>query len=257
VAGPKEKTFDTFPGFGSEDFLVFEKERTRNPAFNPTRLVVKRKLAGLGKDLEPRLEAAGLSLATRTSLSHPYTFNAYRVDSMWVYFARSEKEKAGLRRLLGAEFKDDLDPSYTQTILLVEVALEALTTGLKVHPAAWWDAQNLKNRCTRGPAAEGARAELARLLNSLPPGFAMTMGDWRRRYEAGKVRPADIANFFQYFTPGEMWLHVLLAIPRDETLKTDAGALRDRLAQALVALAPLYRFIAWTPENDFVLAGRS
>ncbi len=259
MADPREKTFETFPGFDESDFRAFEKEKQRDAAFNPTRLVVKRKLAGLGKDLEPALAAAGLALETRTSLSHPYTYNGYRVDSMWVYFGRAEKEKAALRKLLGAEFKQDLDPSYTQTILFVEIALDGLKAGLKVHPAAWWDAQNLKNRCTRGEAAEAARRELAAVLNALPAGFAMTMADYRRRYEAGKIHPADVANFFQYFTPGEMWLHVQLAVPRAEALATPAApadALRERLRGALVALSPLYRFIAWTPLNDHVLSKR-
>lgn len=241
--------FETFPGFRPADFAAFLARKQRDPASNGERLLVKRKLAALGKPLAAALAAAGLSLEAKTSLSHPYTYNAYRVASLWVYFGRDEAAKRAVKRRLGAELGADVDPTYQGAILLVEIDEKRVACGLKIHPAAWWDGQNLKHRVQR--TADGAK-ELTLLLNALPAGYAMTLGDWRRRYEAGKLYEADIRNYFEYYAPGERWLHLLHETPAAAAI--EAGpALAERAAALLAALVPVYRFAAWSPENDHVL----
>ncbi len=243
--------YERFPGFVARDFEAFARERQRDPEANPQRLLVKRKLAALGEELRPALAAAGLDLAPRTSLSHPYTYNAYRVASMWVYFARSEAAKRAIKRKLGAELGADADPAYQGAILLVEIDETRVACGAKIHPQAWWDGQNLARRARSSPAEAEA---LARILNALPSGYAMKMADWRKRYEAGKLRPDDIRNFFQWYRPGEMWLHLLHETPRAAAI--EAGpALAEALAGRLRAVAPFWRYAAWAPENDWVLGG--
>jgi hypothetical protein len=100
----------------------------------------------------------------------------------------------------------------------------------------------------------GQRAlEFTRLLNALPAGYAMTLGDWKRRYEAGKVYDADVRNFFQYYKPGEIWIHLLSETPA--TAAIEAGpALAERLGGLLAAAVPVFLFAAWSPQNDHVLA---
>lgn len=263
--------YETFPGFVPRDFAAFEKAKQRDPEANPERLLVKRKLAALGKELAPPLAAAGLDLEVKTSLSHPYTYNGYKVDSMWVYFGRGEAAKKAVKKRLGAELGKDVDPTYHGLILLVEIRGDPapegtgggpgrkgpgpegtggrVACGLKIHPAAWWDAQNLARRVQ---SADRESEALTAILNALPRGYAMTIGDWRRRYEAGKLYPADIRNYFQYYKPGEVWLHLLHETPCDAAVAAGPG-LAGELAPRLAALAPLYWFAAWTPENDFVL----
>lgn len=243
--------YETFPGFRPQDFAAFEPPKRRDPAFNGERLVVKRKLAALGKPLQEALAAAGLRTEARTSLSHPYTYNAFRVDSIWVYFGREERAKKAIKSKLGAELGGDVDPTYQGAILLVEIARERVACGLRIHPAAWWDGQNLKNKVRR---SEAAGDELTRLLNALPAGYAMTIGDWRRRYEAGKLRPADVRNYFQWYEPGTHWLNLLHETPAAAAIEV-GPALADRAAAALAAAVPTWRFAAWAPDNDFVLGG--
>lgn len=262
----REKSFaemapvhEAFPGFVERDFAAFAKEKQRSEAFNNERLLVKRKLAALGKELEAALAAAGLETTARTSLSHPYTFNGFKVDSMWAYFGRDEKAKKAIQRKLGADLGKDADPTYQGVILLVEVNERDVVWGLKIHPAAWWDGKNLAAKAPKAEAAPGApgvtpqrRLEWTRLLNALPPGFAMTIGDWKRRYEAGKLYDEDVRNFFRWYRPGEVWLHIVRALPAAEAAAAGPG-LASRLAPDLAALAPLFRFSAWSPENDHVL----
>jgi hypothetical protein len=241
--------YEAFPGFLARDFAAFEKEKQRSAEFNAERLVVKRKLAALGKDLAPALAAAGLDLEARTSLSHPYTYNGYKVDSMWVYFGRSDAAKKEIKKRLGGELGKDVDPTYQGVILLVEIDRDRVACGLKIHPAAWWDGQNLARRVR---SADREAEALAALLNALPRGYAMTIGDWRKRYEAGKLYAADVRNYFQWYRPGEVWLHLLHETPREAAIAA-GPALAAELAPRLAALAPIWRFAAWAPGNDFVL----
>src|SRR5687768_4907923 len=82
--------YETFPGFVARDFAAFEKRKQRDPQSNGERLLVKRKLAALGPPIAAALAAAGLEVEAKTSLSHPYTYNGFKVESMWVYFGRGE-----------------------------------------------------------------------------------------------------------------------------------------------------------------------
>jgi len=250
-------TYDTFPGFGPGDFAAFEKQKARSSDYNAERLLVKRKLAALGKPIAAALEARGLGVEARTSLSHPYSYNAYRVSSMWVYFGRDEEAKRAIKRRLGGELGKDVDPAYQGLFLLVEIDETRAACGLKVHPAAWWDGQNLKNKVLRGEkgaTGESAAAELCRLLNALPAGYAMNLGDWRKRYESGKLHEADVRNCMQYFTPGSQWLNVLFTVPAKDVIAAGPRFAEDA-ARLLAAAVPVYRFVAWTPENDFVMGG--
>ncbi len=62
----------------------------------------------------------------------------------------------------------------------------------------------------------------------------------------------DIRNFFQWYKPGEMWLHLLLETPREAALAAGAGLL-GRLTELLVPLAPVYKFALWGEANNHVL----
>jgi len=253
---------DAFPGFVEKDFLAFSKPKQRDELYNGERLLVKRKLAALGKELAAALAAAGLPVEAKTSLSHPYTFNGFKVESMWAYFGRDEAAKKAIKKKLGGELGKDVDPTYQGVILLVEINEAEVVCGLKIHPAAWWDGKNLAAKAVTAEAAKGApgttsqRAlEWTRLMNALPAGFAMSIGDWKKRYEAGKVYDADIRNFFQWYKPGEVWLHLVRPRPRAQAIQ-EGAALAASLAADLVAAAPLFRFAAWAPDNDFVLPAK-
>jgi hypothetical protein len=242
--------FDRFPGFAAADFDAFRKDKQRDSRRNGERLVVKRKLAALGEAVAPRLEAAGLSLTMRTSLSHPFKHNGFRVASQWVYWGRSDKEKRALKRKLGADLGADVDPTYQGVTLLVEVDERRVQVGMKIHPNAWWDGQNLKKRILG--REEEARTFCA-LLNDLPRGFAMSIGGWKRLYEAGALRAADIQRFFHYYKPGEVWLQIVHETPRQDTIALGAD-LSAPLTEHLVALRAIFTYARWSPANDAILS---
>ncbi|GIW70870.1 MAG: hypothetical protein KatS3mg102_0412 [Planctomycetota bacterium] len=233
--------YQSFPGFLERDFDAFLPDKQRSAAYNAERLVVKRKLAALLGELEPALAAAGLELEGRTSLSHPYSYNAWRVASMWAYFGRGARARAALKRLLGAELGADADPTYLGVVLLVEIDRERLAWGMKVHPAAWWDGQNLK----RAAGEPARRAAVLAALRGLPRGFAMGIGGWQRRHVCCEMTGPRLDHLLGFYTPGEHWLEVLAALPRAEAIAAGA-ALAERLRAELPLLAPLWRAVAWS-----------
>ena len=230
--------------FEDANFDVFHPEKQRDSKFNSERLKVKRKLAAMIKKIGPVLAEDGLELVGKTSLSHPYTYNAFRVDSIWGYFSRPDKEKRELKQLFGRALGKDLDPGFTHLLLVLGVGHDGVEVSLKIHQAAWWDGQNLKHRCQ---TEEGNR-EFLEIVNALP-GFILSIHEWKREYECGKLYRSDIANYFRYYEPGTHWLHMRLRFLRDDPRLRDEGWMAVA-TEAMRALVPAYRFIAWAPDNN-------
>jgi hypothetical protein len=232
--------------FTPQDFICFAEENRDNREFNKYRLRVRRKLGDLGHLLLPHLQHAGLPMMMRTSLHHPYTFNRYAVQSQWLYFSPAPESYQELREeILGPDFKEDLEHHYTHTLLLIGIERKGLFISLKIHQQAWWDSQNLQNKCSLAQE----RATLRQLLLPLR-GFALRLHDWPNRHVCETISIEQLTQYFQYFKPGSHWFHVDLEIASDSLAPDSdfAGFAREKL----LSLVPLYRFIMWRPDNNFL-----
>jgi hypothetical protein len=238
--------------FEEGDFHALSERLAGDPEGSARRLVTRRKLLALGKRASEATERAGVALLSRTSLHHPHPFNGMRVRRLWAYLARAAAEKKRLRGVLGAELGKDLDAAYRNAYLCLAIEADGLEVSLRIHPDAWYDGQNLKNRV----AKEGVKPLLA-LLNALA-GFRLRIDDWKGEWICGKLTPERLEEFFGYYVPGEHRLVV------DERLPAPAGnraaALAPDVPERLVAeclrLVPVYRYAAWSQESDFLFAGR-
>ncbi|MEW6746659.1 MAG: hypothetical protein AB1486_28290 [Planctomycetota bacterium] len=234
------------PAFKEADFRTFAKAKQRDPLFNEERRRLKGRLKEMGLVAQKALAGAGLSLELRTSLSHPYMFNGYQVDAMWLYLARPAKERKALQGILGEEFSEELDPSYLHLVLVLSVDEHQVQWGLRINERAWWDSQNLKAKCESRDRA----AELARFLNELD-GLVMRIHDWKKDYRCGELGWGDIQTFMKYFKPAEHRFSVLASVPKEHPLAISAELL-PKACESFVKLIPTYRFIAWTCANDFI-----
>ncbi len=231
------------------DFEKFRESIQRNPEFNDARLEVRRKLDAIGKHLLKALASKDLELVSRASLHHPYKFNAFRVASQWVYLSRGEKERKAIVRHLGVDLGKDLDQNYTHTILVLEIAEKGLEIALRIHKGAWWDGENLK----RGLKTEARRDELAAALHSLV-GYGFRLGDHRRVRPCDEIQGRDLAEAMRYYIPGDQWLHIERAIPRDDPFVTESGLL-ERIEAEFRAMLPAYRLLKWSKGNDLLFGG--
>jgi hypothetical protein len=150
---------------------------------------------------------------------------------------------------------DDPTPLRNHLFLAVTLTEPAIELSLKLHPEARVDRENLERKCVD----HFEREKLLYLLHALDPSFRAgitpTLTPVREVDEEklggliaglGKAATALVPPG----TPHPLF-YVGRAIPRDEALAAGVGLL-DTARTALTSLLPIYRFIAWGRENDFV-----
>ena len=235
--------------FLDADFDTFAPHKHRDELFNEERRRLKGRLKLMGERVQKHLKKKKLPLELRTSLSHPYTYNGFKVDSMWFYLARPAKDRRALKDLMGPELGQDLDPNYLHLVLAVAIDHTHIEIAFRIHERAWWDTQNLKNKCE---GREGAQA-FAETLNPLE-GFSMFIHDWKKEYPCASASWGDIGTFMMYFKPGEHRLTIRKRIPRGDPRAVSAELI-DEAAEWFEKGIPLYRFVSWSPENNHLGLG--
>lgn len=242
--------------FEEGDFHSLSERLSKDPQYNDRRLVARRKLGAIAKEALARVEAESaregveLDLAQRTSLHQPNVFNHMRVRRLWAYVCRGKKAKARLKRTIGPELAKDLDAAYRNAYLCVALEDEALEVSLRIHPEAWYDGQNLRNRVER----EGPALWLA-LLNALP-GYHLRLDDWKGEWPCGKLGRDRWDEYLRYWKPGEKGLAVERRWPAPSLARAAALApdVPRQLVDELLRLVPLYRFAAWSDESDHLFS---
>ncbi|MFT5476770.1 MAG: hypothetical protein ACI8Y8_002110 [Planctomycetota bacterium] len=238
------------PTFEEWDFEGLAPHHATRDEANDRRLIARRKLLGLAKDVAKRAKPLGVALDVRSSLHNPNKFNGKRVNRLWSYAMRAKAEKTRLRKIVGADLAKDLNSAYRNAYLCCAIEHDALEVSLRVHPDAWFDGQNLVHR-TR---AEGVRPWLD-LLNALD-GFQLRMHDWRGEWRCGSLTAEKLEEFLGYYTPGEHRLSIERRWPAPSGSR--GPVLADGVPQAMVEeslrLLPLYRYMVWSQESDFLFA---
>ena len=236
--------------FEEGDFHALSEGLSKDPQFNDRRLMARRKLLALGKELVKRAKAEGLALEVRTSLHNPHMFNGMRVNRLWAYITRPKAEKTRLRKTIGPDLAKDLDAAYKNAYLCIALEAEALEVSLRIHPDGWYDGQNLVHRVK----AEGKAAWLEH-LNRLG-GFRLRLHDWKGEWRCGELDVDRLEEFLRYYAPGEHAFAVEARFPapagaRGPALEPEAA---EGLVREALRLLPLYRFSAWSEESDFLFS---
>lgn len=237
--------------FEEGDFHGLSEGLCGDRQYDDRRLKARRKLLALGKQAVSRIsEAGGPKLEVRTSLHNPHMFNGMRVRRLWAYLTRAKADKRKLRGVLGADLAKDLDAAYRNAYLCLAIEAEALEVSLRIHPDAWYDGQNLKNRVERegiGPWKE--------LLNALP-GWRLRLHDWKGEWRCGELSTDSLEEFLKSWTPGEHSLAVEMRLPAPAGAR--GAALEEGTAEGMLGelerLVDLYRFTVWSGESDFLFS---
>lgn len=240
----------SFEPFLRPEFELYRPELRRDEAYNPQRLVVRRKLKALADRAKAEAKEQGEEFDLRESLHNPHPFNHKSVVAQWTYLTRTAKEKKVFKSLFGDALGKDVDPAYSNVYLAFAVDHDGFLIALRIHPEAWYDALNLKNKLSD----EAQMKRWVELLRSLPPGYDITVEGWRRAYPCATAQRDEQRELFKMYTPGEHRLILRRAIPKDDPLATSAE-LADVALQGFHALIPLYRFAAWSEENAWLKFG--
>jgi len=240
-----------FAGFQAEDFDAYLPEKWSSNMFTLPRRKVREKLDAIGGQLAAELAGGGLPLVQHLSDDHPTIWNNKKVEAQWLFYSRDESSQKRLaeiidtERTLAADLADPA-PLYRHVFIGVAVDRDHLEIGLRLHHDAWVDRRNLLTLI----ADDEGRGHFHDLLASLPPHYEIgLMGG--EMAPVGRIDEAGIAGLAARFEEAGGFLFIGARLPRDQVLVL-GEEIGGMLLEAVGLLAPVYRFVAWSPENDTV-----
>lgn len=250
-----------FPGFIDADFEAYAPKKWKSNVYTRERLEVKQKLLALGRELAAGVAAAdGSPLTLEASVEHPARWNHNQVEAQHIFLSRSEAARKELDAIMArgqsiASLLDDPTPQRNHLFLAVTVAHDRIEVALKLHPDARVDRQNLERRVED----HFEREKLLDVLRRLPPEFqiGLSTGSLATASATSEGLLAELiaalASPAPMALPGapQRLLYLGRAFARAEVVAAGGGFV-DMARAALAHLAPVYHYIAWSRDNDFV-----
>ncbi len=242
----------------ARDFDAYAPEKATSNVYARPRIEVKQRALAWARGVVARLAELGIAVDVHGSDEHPTLRNRKRVDCQWVFFWRDQAARDELDRLLdrGRSIAADIDdPSpYTRhAFLALRVDVATVEVCFAVHPEARVDVENLRARLSSEQDGEAA-AELMAALRALPEQFAIGVSPDDRQ-AASAVTPEALRALIERAAAGQVPLWIGWSVRRDTAVE-HSGILDEQLEDAIVALAPLYRLVAWSRENDRIALDR-
>jgi hypothetical protein len=240
--------FEDFPGFAAEDFAAFQERKWGSNRFNLERMKVRSKMEALAKTLEEPLEETIKGLILRTTLDHPHIFNQNCVRHIWLYADRPGEERLELSRIVDKELTirdkvQDSVPEHQVSLAGVGINESGLTCFFRMHCNAVLDRRNLLARL----ADPAEQQHLAVLLNRLDESYTVTIGD---TVNSATAAANNIPELMTELAKCHDWFSVQQTLSVDNPLLQSTSDLSDFLTSQLPSLLDLYRFTAWSREND-------
>ncbi len=240
-----------FEQFLPEDFDAYLEEKWNSNMFTLPRRKVKGKLEAIGRMLSTDLKQAGLSLVMNLSDEFPSLWNKKLVDTQWLFFSRDETARKKLTDLIDKERTlagtlADPTPRYRHIFLGMALNKDHLAIGMYLHHDAWVDRSNLINLLND----ETKKTELVALLTQLPEHYVIGLGDTETTSPA-QFEENIIDDFTGQFHAEKGWLFMGARLPRDQVpiLGTEVVTTTHQIIEFLI---PLYKFFAWSPDNDAI-----
>jgi hypothetical protein len=247
-----------FSGFTTQDFDAYSPKKWKSNVFNRERLEVKQKLVTLGRELSAAMIAQdGSPLTLEASVEHPALWNHKQVEAQHIFFSRNEGARKELDAIIDrqstiAQMIDDPTPQRNHLFLAVTLREDAVELSCKLHPDARVDRQNLERKCED----HFEREKLGRLVRGL--GSEYSLGVQPELEPAESVADERITEVVAHLgqatsPPGgpQRLLCFSRTVARAEALAAGAEIV-DTARATLSALLSVYRFIAWSRDNDFV-----
>lgn len=238
------------------DFDAYLPERAASNAFTRPRLELKQRMLAWARTVVARLGDLGVAVEATGSDEHPSVRNGRKVDCQRVFFWRDADARAHLERLIDrkrslAARLGDPAPHKSHAYLGLRVDSTHVEVTIELSAEAWVDARNLRARL----ADPGRALQLTAALEALPEQFSIGLGGDVERAQAQRATNDEVRALLDRVDAEKSSLWIGWSVPRDVVL-AHVDVLDEQLGDAIVALGPLFKLIAWAPDNDLAVLDR-
>lgn len=243
-----------FVGFTKDMFSVYAPDKASSNVHNLPRMRNKDTMVALcdaaTAELNPLLE--GLSRAASDEV--PNILNQKKVDAQWIYWYRDAAARASLASFLEKTPLDqaaifNIAPQDKHVTLAVILRETELWIGLHLAVGAVVDRRNLATKL----AQSWERERALELFQALPEGTHVGLEG--NLHDAHALTLESLAALGEQLTTSDKAFHVGHAITTDAAVEKGTE-LVAHVHHWLKATAPVYRFCAWTRDNDLIEAGK-
>jgi len=236
----------------SADFDAFlERAPSRGPsAGRPAdqRRALRERIAAWARAVLPRLSQLGIAseVVVPDELEQHISSRSPRAIAQRVLFVRDAFARGDVPRA-----EPDSDPLRSHAYLALTIDSVHVEVSLEIAPEADADVRNLRARILDPTAL----LELTSLLEAMPDEFAIGVIGVPSFPRASAASAEDIRALLDDSERNRRPLWIGWSIKREVAL-AHANELDEHLADGLVALAHLYRLVAWAADNDLIRATR-
>ncbi|MEM7676960.1 MAG: hypothetical protein AAF449_13230, partial [Myxococcota bacterium] len=239
-----------FAGFRDEDFDAYQRKKWRSNAFTLARREAKDRILALTRSVGEELSEELTELEVGASEEAPSVANSRQVKAQWVFFTRNADARAGLKRFLnktdlmsGANLFD-IAVNHQHACLIFRLDERGLSFGVELASKASVDLDNAAKKL----GYQDARSDCLEILQNLPHGSELVWRD--ERTEASALTVEHLETLHSDLPAHSSTLKFEALLSRDEEiLRSDA--LIGTAEEMFGSFIPLYRFLAWSPENDY------
>jgi hypothetical protein len=212
------------------------------------RRVLRERIEAWARVLLPRLTQLGIALevVVPDEVEQHLSSRAPRAIAQRVVFVRDAYARSFVPRTA-----PELDPLRSHAYLALTIDSVHVEVSLELCPEAEADVKNCRARI----ADPTALLELTSLLESMPDEFAIGVIGVPSFPRAQMANAEEIRALLDDSQRNRRPLWIGWSVKREVAL-AHSDEIDEHLADALVALAHMYKLVAWAPDNDLIRATR-
>jgi hypothetical protein len=236
-------------GLTERDFDAYLPERAASNAFSRPRLEFKQRALCWVRTVIARLEDIDIPVDVHASDEHPSVWNGHRVDCQWVFLWRDPATRAELDALLDArrgiaQSLSDPSPFFRHAFLALRLDHETVQVCVQLHPGAWVDFETLQARLGNPDRS----THVVDTIHDLPEQFSIG-ADRGALQPCSSVSASSMLELLSICASATTPLWIGWSVPRAVAVE-HTELLDEQLADAMLALAPVYLQIAWSQSDD-------
>ena len=234
-----------------EVFDFFAEPKSRSNVWSRQRLEIKQGLLAFTGSFVEELRLLELGLEASSSDHYPSLWNSKCVDRQWIFFSRGKEARRTVEevidraRTLNATIADPT-PYVRNVFLALDLNAGSIGVAVHLHWKAWVDRDNFLKRLD----FPQERERWLEILRALPEEYLIKidgMDPLRSVDVTGELLDRMLGTFRSvsgFFSTG-------LFIPKEQILTLDEDVW-GVLKVAFMLLVPVYEFVAWSPDSDFI-----